>query len=181
MSEDRYGLPLSSRPSRAVEAYVAAVDAILSGNVGADEAVDRALSADPDFALAHAAGPAPCRCARAPGRRPRGPNNELARAATPRERGRVKAVSLALGHDVPRPRRPAGTCASSLATPSSSLATGVYSLTGQRPPDRNELPVGILDELAPPMARTGGFSMSTPSPARKPAIPRAAGGSSSAR
>lgn len=55
MSEDRYGLPLSSRPSRAVEAYVAAVDAILSGNVGADEALDRSLSADPDFALAHAA------------------------------------------------------------------------------------------------------------------------------
>src|SRR6266545_642935 len=54
-SEDRYGLPLGARPSRAVEDYVTAADALLSGNVGADEALDRALAADPDFALAHAA------------------------------------------------------------------------------------------------------------------------------
>ena len=154
MSEDRYGLPLGPRPPRAVEDYVAAVDALLSGNVGADEALDRALAAAPDFALAHAAkaralqmrGAAPE--ARAAAARA----SELARSATPRERGHVAAVTLALGPDLPRaldavrghlrefPR-------DALVL---SLATGVYSLTGfSGRRDRNELLLGILDEVAP--------------------------------
>jgi Tfp pilus assembly protein PilF len=151
MSEDRYGLPLGSRPPQAVEAYVAAVDAILSGNVGADEALDRALAADPDFALAHAAKARAADAGR--GRRGEGrggPASELARAVTQRAWPRG-AVSLALGPDLPRALDAAR---EHLRVPRDalvlSLATGVYSLTGfSGRRYRNELLLGILDELAP--------------------------------
>ncbi|MGA8049063.1 MAG: hypothetical protein WCA09_02670, partial [Burkholderiales bacterium] len=47
---DRYGLPLSTTPA-ARDAYVAAVDCILTANLGAEEHLGRALAADPRFAL----------------------------------------------------------------------------------------------------------------------------------
>ena len=52
---DRFGLPLTAASPVAVEDYVAAVDLILSANTGAEALLDRALAADPDFALAHIA------------------------------------------------------------------------------------------------------------------------------
>jgi len=55
MAEDRYGLPLSTRSSSACEAYCAAADAILAGNDGEEELLERAIADDPAFALAHAA------------------------------------------------------------------------------------------------------------------------------
>jgi Tfp pilus assembly protein PilF len=154
MSEDRYGLSLGSRPPRAVEDYVAAVDAILSGNVGADEALDRALSADPDFALAHAAQARALqmRGAGAEAKAAAARASELARTATPRERGHVEAVSLALGPDLPRALEAAREHLREFPRDALvlSLATGTYSLTGfSGRLDRNELLLGILDELAP--------------------------------
>ncbi len=154
MSEDRYGLPLGSRPPRAVEAYVAAVDAILSGNVGADEALDRALAADPDFALAHAAKARALqmRGAGAEAKTAAARASELARAVTQRERGHVEAVSLALAPDLPRALAAAREHLREFPRDALvlSLATGVYSLTGfSGRRDRNELLPGILDELAP--------------------------------
>jgi Tfp pilus assembly protein PilF len=154
MSEDRYGLPLGSRPPRAVEGYVAAVDAILSGNVGADEALDRALTADPDFALAHAAKARALqmRGAGAEAKIAAARASELARAVTQRERGHVEAVSLALGPDLPRALDAAREHLREFPRDALvlSLATGVYSLTGfSGRRDRNELLLGILDELAP--------------------------------
>ena len=52
---DRFGLPLSATSDAAVADYVAAVDLMLSANAGAEALFDRALAADPDFALAHIA------------------------------------------------------------------------------------------------------------------------------
>jgi tetratricopeptide (TPR) repeat protein len=52
--EDRYGLRLSTESSAAV-AYRDGVDLMLSAWPGAGEAFDRAIAADPDFALAHIA------------------------------------------------------------------------------------------------------------------------------
>lgn len=54
-SRDRYGLPLSSMSSVAAEYYRNGVDLLLSLWPGADEALDAAIAADPEFALAHAA------------------------------------------------------------------------------------------------------------------------------
>ena len=52
--EDRYGLRLSTESSAAA-AYRDGVDLMLSAWPGAGDAFDRAIAADPDFALAHIA------------------------------------------------------------------------------------------------------------------------------
>jgi tetratricopeptide (TPR) repeat protein len=53
--EDRYGLPVTTSCVSAVEAYVEGVDRLLSAQPGADERLERAIEADPGFALAHVA------------------------------------------------------------------------------------------------------------------------------
>ena len=53
--EDRYGLPLSTSSEAAAAAYREGIDLMLSAWPGAAEALERAITADPDFALAHAA------------------------------------------------------------------------------------------------------------------------------
>jgi Tfp pilus assembly protein PilF len=55
MPKDLWDLPLSTESPRAAEQYILAVEKLLSANVGAEEALGRALAADPGFALAHAA------------------------------------------------------------------------------------------------------------------------------
>jgi hypothetical protein len=60
---DGRGLPLSTTSERAAERYRDGVDLLLSAWPGAVEALEEAIAADPDFALAHAA--------RAPPRYPR--------------------------------------------------------------------------------------------------------------
>jgi len=55
MLTDRYDLPLSTTSSAARDAYVQGCAAKLTMYPGAIEAFDRAISADPRFALAHAA------------------------------------------------------------------------------------------------------------------------------
>lgn len=52
---DRYDLPLSTDSDLAAERYRAGVDLLLSLWPGAGEALDEAIAADPNFALAHAA------------------------------------------------------------------------------------------------------------------------------
>src|ERR1700724_3632794 len=55
MLTDRYELPLSTTSSAARDAYVEGCEAKLTMYPGAIEAFDRAIAADPGFALAHAA------------------------------------------------------------------------------------------------------------------------------
>jgi hypothetical protein len=55
MSSDRFGYPLTTASEEAAEHYRRAVESMLSANFGAAEALDAALRADPDFALAHVA------------------------------------------------------------------------------------------------------------------------------
>src|SRR5215468_1873139 len=55
MLTDRYGLLLSTTSSAARDAYVEGCEAKLTMYPGAVEAFDRAIAADPGFALAHAA------------------------------------------------------------------------------------------------------------------------------
>src|SRR4249920_745524 len=54
MLADRYDLPLSTTSADARDAYVQGHDLALTLYPGAVEAFDRALAADPAFALAHA-------------------------------------------------------------------------------------------------------------------------------
>jgi tetratricopeptide (TPR) repeat protein len=54
-AEDRYGLPLTTRSTRAVDAYLDGVDRLLSLQPGADRCFELAIDADPGFALAHVA------------------------------------------------------------------------------------------------------------------------------
>jgi len=54
MLSDRYGLALSTASAAARDAYVEATDLALTFYPGAAEAYDRAIAADPGFALAHA-------------------------------------------------------------------------------------------------------------------------------
>ncbi|WP_439371444.1 tetratricopeptide repeat protein [Bradyrhizobium sp. DASA03120] len=53
--EDRYGLPLSTASDDAASAYREGIDLMLSGWTGTAETLERAIAADPGFALAHIA------------------------------------------------------------------------------------------------------------------------------
>jgi hypothetical protein len=53
--EDRYGLPLSTSSHEAASAYREGVDLMLAGWTGTAETLERAMAADPDFALPHVA------------------------------------------------------------------------------------------------------------------------------
>src|SRR6266436_4213504 len=55
MLTDRYELPLATASSAARDAYVEGCEAKLTMYPGAIEGFDRAIAADPGFALAHAA------------------------------------------------------------------------------------------------------------------------------
>ncbi len=53
--EDLYGLPVSTPSEAAARAYRQGIELMLAGWPGGSEALDLAIEADPDFALAHAA------------------------------------------------------------------------------------------------------------------------------
>ncbi|QQO15563.1 tetratricopeptide repeat protein [Bradyrhizobium diazoefficiens] len=53
--EDRYGLPLSTSSPEAASAYRDGADLMLAGWTGTAETLERAIAADPDFALPHIA------------------------------------------------------------------------------------------------------------------------------
>lgn len=53
--EDRYGFPLSTTSHEAAAAYREGVDLMLAGWTGTAETLERAMAADPDFALPHIA------------------------------------------------------------------------------------------------------------------------------
>ena len=55
MQKDRYNNPLTTSSAAARDAYVRGADALLSANVGAEEAFREAIAADDGFALAHIA------------------------------------------------------------------------------------------------------------------------------
>jgi hypothetical protein len=55
MLADRYGNPVSTSSPAALDAYVEGCDLLFSGNAGPLQAFQRAVEADPGFAIAHAA------------------------------------------------------------------------------------------------------------------------------
>lgn len=153
MSKDLWDLPLSTESPRAAEQYVLAVEKLLSANVGAEEALGRAIDADPGFALAHAARARvlQLRGAMSEARAAAARAVQLAPSATRRESGHVEAIALNLEPDMPR------TLAHVLEHLREfprdglvlSLTSGVFGLigfSGRR--DRNDAQLDLLDGLA---------------------------------
>jgi tetratricopeptide (TPR) repeat protein len=153
MSKDLWDLPLSTESPAAAEQYVLAVEKLLSANVGAEDALGRAIAADPGFALAHAARARALqlRGALAEARAAAARAVELSPSATRRERGHVEAIALNVEPDMPR------TLAHVLEHLREfprdglvlSLTSGIFGLigfSGRR--DRNEMQLDLLDGLA---------------------------------
>src|SRR6516162_1629656 len=151
--KDRFGLPVTCAAA-AVEDYVAGVDLLLSAWPGAEVLLDRALAADPDFALAHIARgrllqlQARMPEAKAAAMRAR----SLAHRLTAREHRHIEAIGLSID----------GAAGQSLAAVREhvaeyprdalplSLALGVFGLlgfSGRR--DHHEAQLALLEELAP--------------------------------
>src|ERR1700735_2604741 len=152
--EDRFGLALSTRNESAAADYVAAVDLMLSANAGAEMLLERALAADPDFALAHIAKARfyqvqarvhEAKTAAAAAR-------ALAAAALPREARHIEIIARAIDGDAsgamtlledhladhPRDALPL------------SLALGVFGLFGfSGRIDHHEAQLALLESLAP--------------------------------
>jgi hypothetical protein len=132
---------------------VLAVEKLLSANAGAEDALERAIDADPGFALAHAA----------------------------RAHGHVEALALNLESDMPRTL--AHVLEHLRECPRDglvlSLTSGIFGLigfSGRR--DRNEALLDLLDGLAVSYGEDWWFSTSTASPAPRRTSGRAAGASS---
>jgi hypothetical protein len=153
MLRDRYDQVVSTASPAALEAYVEGVDRLLSAHAGADESFDRALAADPGFALAHIGR------ARSLQLQGRGADAQAAAARaralagglSRRERDHVEA--LGLGIDGDGARALAAIRAHLADFPRDAMvlgpATGVYGLIGfSGRPDRNEELAALLDGLA---------------------------------
>jgi tetratricopeptide (TPR) repeat protein len=152
---DRYGLPLSTASARAAERYTEGIDRTLAGNAGADQCLEDAVATDEGFALAQAAlarseqfrGLIPQARARAANAR------ELVAGATPRERGHVEAIAVAIEQGG-GPQALAAVKEHIGQFPRDafvlSQASGVYGLigfSGRR--DRNDEQFALLDSVAP--------------------------------
>jgi len=107
MLHDRYDLPLSTASTAARDAYVAGVDNLIAGVAGYREHLERALEADPSFALAHIALArglfldAELTAARASAARA----GELARGTTAREHSHVEMLALGIAGQPARSRQ----------------------------------------------------------------------------
>lgn len=96
---DSRGLPVSTASEEAARLYREGVDLLLSAWPGAGEALDEAIAADPEFALAHAAR-ARLHAIRAEGAEARvrieAAKTAVARSGTDRERSHVETLALAI-------------------------------------------------------------------------------------
>lgn len=154
MLTDRYGLPLSTASAEARDAYVAGCDKLLSAVAGVEADLERAVAADPGFALGHAA------LARAhfvkanvtAARQSAAKARELSVKASAREWGHVNALCLGIEGD------PAGSFQAIQAHvrdwPRDAMvvapATGVFGLIGfSGRPGREPEQFEFLHALAP--------------------------------
>jgi tetratricopeptide (TPR) repeat protein len=152
--KDRFDLPVTAASPEAVEKYVAAVDLLLSANIGADKLLESATECDPDFALAHIAR---ARLLQLQARVPEA-KEAAARAKalcdrlSVREQRHIEAIALAVE----------GSAAQALALVRAhvseyprdalplSLALGVFGLLGfSGRLDHHEAQLVLLQELAP--------------------------------
>ena len=134
MLADRYGLELSTSSAAARDAYVAGVDGLLSANAGVERQFERAIEADPEFALAHLAlARSLLLVAQVPAAREASARaRDKVKHATPREQSHVNAIALGIEGN------PAGSLEATRAHvarfPRDAMvlapATGVFGLIG---------------------------------------------------
>ena len=97
--KDRYDLQISTSSDVARQAYVEAVDAILSATGNVENALDKCINADPNFALAYSAK---ARILQLKGKMPDAKQSaekavELAANATERERQHAQILQVDRG------------------------------------------------------------------------------------
>ena len=151
--EDRFGLALSTPDDAAAADYIAAVDLMLSANAGAEALFDRALAADPDFALAHIAkGRLYQVQARIPEAKAEAATaRALAGRVNAREARHIETIALAIDGNGPRAmalleEHVAEYPRDGLAL---SLALGVFGLLGfSGRLDHHEAQLALLESLA---------------------------------
>src|SRR5258708_6253034 len=157
MLTDGYGLPLSTTSSAARDAYVEGCEAKLTMYPGAIEAFDRAIEADPGFALAHAAkahavlerGDAAARASMAAA-------NSLADGLPAREASHIAFFDLLVAGD---PQAPLSPLHSHLgAWPRDAPLPGTPAFTNApigrfRRARRARMPLGLLDRAPPSRGR----------------------------
>lgn len=151
--DDRYGLALSTASSAARDAYVLAVDCLLSANDGAESGFDRAIAADPSFALAHIgrARILQLQARGADARAAAARAQDLAEATTARERSQIHALGLAVAGNAPGALAAIREHVREWPRDAMALspATGVYGLIGfSGRQDRNEALLALLEPLA---------------------------------
>ena len=152
--KDRFDLPLTTSSAAAATDYISAVDLLLSAWPRTEVLLDRALAADPDFALAHIAR---SRLLQLQARMPEAKAvamraRFLSHRLTAREHRHIEAIGLSID----------GAAGQSLAAVREhvaeyprdalplSLALGVFGLlgfSGRR--DHHEAQLALLEELAP--------------------------------
>jgi tetratricopeptide (TPR) repeat protein len=152
--EDRFGLTLSTKNEAAVADYIAAVDLMLSANPGAEALFDRALAADPDFALARIAKARLCQVqARIPDAKTEAAAaRALAHRGSHREARHIEIIAQAIDGNGPQAmalleEHLADYPRDGLAL---SLALGVFGLLGfSGRIDHHEAQLALLERLAP--------------------------------
>src|SRR5262245_12816732 len=153
MLQDRYGLPVSTTSTAALEAYVEGADRFLSATAGPEQTFQRAVTLDPRLALAHIGQARSFQLqarvpeAHAAVKRAR----SLVSGLTRREHDHVEALGLAVEGDAARalPAIRAHLADFPRDAMVLSPATGVYGLIGfSGRQDRNELLAELLDGLA---------------------------------
>jgi len=153
MIQDRYGLSLSTSSPAAGRAYVEGVDGLLAARAAPEACFDRAIAADPDFALAHIGQARALQLlgrgalAQAAAARARA----LGAALDRRERQHVEALALAVGGQGARAltliRAHLGEFPRDVMA--LAAANGVYGLIGfSGSQERNEEMLALLDSLA---------------------------------
>jgi len=154
MIPDRYGLPLSTSSAAAGQAYVEGVDRFLASHAGAETCFDRAVAADPAFALAHVGR---ARSLQLLGRgalaqEAAAQARALAASLDRRQRRHVEALGLAVAGQGARALALIREHVAEFPRDAMALAAanGVYGLIGfSGRQERNEEMLALLESVAP--------------------------------
>jgi tetratricopeptide (TPR) repeat protein len=154
MHTDRYGLPVSTSSEEAAAAYRQGVDCLLAAWPGAAEALDRAIEADPDFALAHVArGRQHLTYGEVPAAREKAATARalVEKRGDARERSHVEALALSMEGQAPKSL--ACTLKHLEEWPRDALvmmlplgAFGLYAFSGM--PDHDQARVDLIERYA---------------------------------
>jgi tetratricopeptide (TPR) repeat protein len=148
---DRFGLPVSTHSTTAVEYYITGLDLILSGNIGAEAELAAALVEDEGFALAHAAlATLDARLRRFDEARGHAEQaRKMAEGTTRRERQHVEVIAAALTGSTPQAARLALEHLDDFPGYAVVMQQLMFLKFGSGRSDRSAQAVGLLERLEP--------------------------------